>query len=462
MKKIAPLAAFNNPNFDEDQPDHIENSDFEVSPSDHIKVLHPGGGRGVATIARGGSRWIEKPIPLDELEDYVRRLDGASDVFVSQQSFWGWRRISQLKHLGACYVDLDYHTTARWKGTQPETVAWSTLWHIEKVLGMPSPSYIMSTGRGLLVVWLLHETNRRACPRWSAVQKYLADGLRGFGADMKALDAARVFRVAGSQNSKADAAFVRPVWMSNEWTSLERYTFDDFANEILPFSREQLQDLKTSRAAARLARDDRYRHALAHPRNAGTYWETVLSDLQKVRQHRWWGSLPDGQRDCWLFLASNAMAWMANNQLTMRREVYALASEVGGWSHQETKSRLATVFSRSNMVFSGQKMKWRGKSVSPLYKFKSSTIIDWLEISEHEMRDANLRTLVSDRVKGENRVHAENLRRGSIDRRRSKERVRWEAGKLYETGWTQAAIGDHLGVDQRTVGRWIKSFKNNG
>ncbi len=456
-RNISSARAKCNTQFDRDQPDLIESSPIPVTPSDHVKLLHPRKGRGIATIATGGAEWFEKAVPLEDLEDYVRCLRGVSDAFVSQQSFWGWRRISQLKELGACYVDLDYHKTTRWAGSIPEQVAWNVLWQLEQH-DLPSPSYIMATGRGLLVVWLLEKTSRNAVPRWQAAQRWLAQALTDFGSDLKALDAARVFRVAGSQNSKADgdSLFVRPVWQSAHWSQLQRYTFDDFADEVLPFTRRQLETMRKTRSEEKAAREARYLHALQHPRNAGTLWETTLSDLQKLRHHRWFGDLPDGDRDCWLFLASNAMAWMADNQLTLRREIYALSSEAGGWSRQQTKSRLASVLQRSNHMFAGRKYKFRGKEVDPLYKFKSQTIIDWLSITESEMREADLRVLINDDIRREHNTATQRRIRGSEDKQQAKAQLKWEVGKLHAAGYSLREIQAETGVARSTLSRWLK------
>src|SRR4051812_44164814 len=50
-------------------------------PADHVRVLHPEGRRGVATVARGGERWTEKAIPVADLAPYVAGMTGKTDVF---------------------------------------------------------------------------------------------------------------------------------------------------------------------------------------------------------------------------------------------------------------------------------------------------------------------------------------------------------------------------------------------
>jgi hypothetical protein len=176
-------------------------------------MLHPAGRRGIITVAVRGETWVENVVSITDLPAYAAAMRGATDVFLSQQSFWGWRRIAQLAQLGALYSDLDYRNT-NWAGQSPETVADAVLRALDEGR-VPTPTYILSTGRGLLVAWLHDMVPRGALPRWMAVQKQLLAVLRPFGADPRAIDAARVFRLAGTRHSGADAT-VRPVWMVAE------------------------------------------------------------------------------------------------------------------------------------------------------------------------------------------------------------------------------------------------------
>jgi hypothetical protein len=61
----------------------------------------------------------------------------------------------------------------------------------------------MFSGRGLHVVWLHDCLPKQALPRWQAVQRQLRESLQRLGADPNACDAARVFRLAGTCNSKS-------------------------------------------------------------------------------------------------------------------------------------------------------------------------------------------------------------------------------------------------------------------
>ncbi len=248
------------------------------APADHVRILHPEGRRGIATVARGGERWTERAVPIADLAHHVADMAGEADLFLSQQSFYGWRRIAQLAQLGATYVDLDFHRTARWAGSSPELVTEAVLRTLDDA-GAPGPSYVLSTGRGLLALWLHGLVPRAALPRWTAVQRRLAQVLAPFGADLRALDAARVFRLAGTENPKAKAT-VRPTYLAAAPAALWRWDFEDLAREVLPRERAEIVSLN-ARRAERAARGQG--PAPARTLTAATYWEAVLADLQRLR-----------------------------------------------------------------------------------------------------------------------------------------------------------------------------------
>jgi hypothetical protein len=219
---------------------------WTLGPADHVRLLHPEGRRGIITVASGGRNWVEGSVALAQLPAYVSTLAGRSDLFISQQSFYGWRRIAQLAQLGANYVDLDYHQTLQWSKASPEYVTDALLRTLqdEKI---PSPSYVLDTGRGLLAVWLHDLVPRAALPRWMAIQRRLALALNGYGADVRALDAARVFRLAGTTNSKS-RRMVRPIYLAGGPSTLWRWDFEDLAHEVLPRHRPEIISLSVHRA----------------------------------------------------------------------------------------------------------------------------------------------------------------------------------------------------------------------
>ncbi|MDB5530752.1 MAG: hypothetical protein JWR51_3855 [Devosia sp.] len=325
---------------------------------------------------------------------------GEADVYVSMNSFWGHRRrISSVKNIGAAFVDVDYRKRVRWEDSAPEAVFWSAMRVLDE-RNMPAPSYAVSTGNGLCLVWLHSWLPAQALPRWNAVQSHLAEALADFGADRKALDAARVFRIIGSKNARAKDwrnEIVRPVYVRGDPERLRQdaYDFDDLADEILPLRRAELRSLQAERARRRAELD-----ATALPRPAtyltsATYYEAVLTDLHRLRRYRHAGGvLPSGARDEWLFLAACAMAHTAPPDV-VAREIASLAIELGGWRDTEARSRMSAVLRRAKAAAAGEQ--WPGpggQPADPRYRFKATTIVGRLEVTADEMREAQLRVLV--------------------------------------------------------------------
>ena len=61
-----------------------------LGPEDHAMVLH-GQGRGTVTIAqRINGRWTERNVHLDDVGYVTRQLAGETDVYLSQNRFFGW------------------------------------------------------------------------------------------------------------------------------------------------------------------------------------------------------------------------------------------------------------------------------------------------------------------------------------------------------------------------------------
>lgn len=451
------------------------NSEVDIAPhrwSDgfdaalQLKVLHQSytihglPREGVVSIARntgeGKRPWHEFTLPVYHISDLPDRTDlpkwfdvKASNVYVSQQCFWRWRAVSQLKELGCLYVDLDYRTRSRWAETRPDDVAWAAMRSLDED-NLPTPTYIIATGRGLCAVWLHEYVPRAALPRWNAAQKVLADALTRFGADKRAVDAARVFRLLGSTNPRAvDSRYetVKCIYAAGDPVRLRKahgWSFDSLCDQILPLTRAELEDLRANRAKRNPKNGDA--SAPARILTKQTYAETILTDLQRLRKLRYGdgGGLPAGHRDTWLFFAACAMAYLST-PVIMRREVLSLAREAG-WSAAEARSRLGTVMRRAEDAYAGKTVTdLNGRAVDARYLFKSNTIVESLEITSSEMQSANLRVLIDqDRRRQLNteRTRESRHRRGAKPRYQARterlelgHRARWRSIRDGEPLW---------------------------
>ena len=333
---------------------------------------------------------------------------------------------------------------------------------------IPFPSYILSTGRGLVCVWLTELLPPMALPRWSQVQKALAGALTKFGADKRALDAARVFRLSRSTNSRAewDRRQVGMVWCQGTPDAPLRHQFGTLADEVLPYTQAQIISLQAERAARYEEREGRPRQSVQKLTGA-TYWSMVHDDLQSLRRYRnpETGTLPPGQRDIWLFVAANALSWTRAVD-DMEREIRILAMQSAGWSESESKARMNAVVKRAQQAASGKMVAYSGKEVDARYRMRADTIVDWLQIEPEEMRAADLRVLIDAnrrRVREAERQTESRRRRGAKDRN-EQQAARLELGRqcLYlatKDGMNRDDLAAHFGVSTGHISNAMKEAR---
>ncbi|MGO7634184.1 hypothetical protein [Rhizobium leguminosarum] len=204
-----------------------------------------------------------------------------------------------------------------------------------------------------------------------------------------------------------------------------RHVFGTLADEVLPFTHAELISLRAERAKRRAEGNDKTVPAVRH--TAASYWEAVLTDLQRLRAHRCPdGALPEGQRDAWLFVAGVAISWISPPEV-LGREIIALADEAAGWRDGETRSRMSAIIKRARQAAAGETIMFGNREVDCRYRMRADTVVEWLAIDPAEQRAAGLRVLVDrDRKRELNTERTKESRR----RRGAKDRTEQQAERL--------------------------------
>ena len=142
---------------------------------------------------KGYSQWHYK---YAELKDLDMRDE---NIYITLNTFYKpCRRLENIKELNTLFIDLDYYKTGKTRN--------QVLMDLEKNYfnqSIPIPNYVIDSGRGMYLIWIINAVPSKALPLWKAVQEYLYNQLKCFGADRQALDATRILRVPGSINSKS-------------------------------------------------------------------------------------------------------------------------------------------------------------------------------------------------------------------------------------------------------------------
>ena len=441
----------------------IRETPIGTSPLAHARYLH-GTGKGHVTLSNKVgpeplSEWNQHSYPVEKLHEVVPAYSGLKDVYISQNRFYGSRRIDRLAELSALYADLDYYKRPELAGMRAEGVLELALEALIREQ-IPHPSLVMATGRGLALIWRHEPVPAYVLAKWGRCQERIFEALRDLGADPMAKSAAQVLRLAGTYNSKS-ATLVESIFENRDHGV---WDFGDLADEILPLTREQLEERRAKLAARGPRMAPERREATPKGFSLRTLHQARLEDLQSLMFIRGMDKLPPGQRDAWMFVAATSLSYLVEPQV-LEREIITLGIDTAGWSDAETRSRMQAVISRAHSAAAGDKVHWKGQQRDPRYQLKNQRIIDMLSITPEEER--HLKTIISEDTKQErDRQRKERERRSYgarpreeyiADARERRQHNRREARKLSVEGKSLRDIGTALGIAHTQVRRLLQS-----
>jgi len=285
------------------------------------------------------------------------------------------------------YADLDYYMIPRLRDIRPWGITELAFDELERSK-IPRPSLAVATGRRLALTWRHDPVPRAALSRWSLCQDHIFQALKDLGADPSARDAARVLRLVGTRNSKS-GTIVRTVW---EDDAEGIWTFDDLANEILPYTREQLEERRAKRRESRKKPASNGRKMASESRRdvekkltpANLALDRV-SDLKLILKLRGQDTLPPGQRDAWMFVVGVSMAQLVEPQF-LERELVALGKDFAGWTEAETRSSMSSVIRRAKDEDAGETIEWNGEQIGPRYRLTNRKTKDHRDARHHTDR----------------------------------------------------------------------------
>lgn len=316
------------------------------------------------------------------------------DAYIAQNEFFRPnRRAVNVWRLTSHFVDLDTYKIPNLVGRPMESIRDQVLMACHE-LGIPEPSLMVYSGRGMQAKWLLeHTVPSAAVPRWQAVQDELCARLAPLGADEKARDVSRVLRLTGTVNTRSGEV-VRVVHRAQTPTQggvllpqgVVGYGFDLLAETLLPFSRAALEAQAAANQATFILQPLEKRetsrrtsptHLVAIPggRTANgsghplvpsqLAWDR-LTDVRTLFTLRdWQHGAPAGERNIPLFLSACFLA-----DACVVREIFPelveLAKEMAPtWTRAELQSCASSALSRAQAAAHGEKVEFDGRSFNP-------------------------------------------------------------------------------------------------
>ncbi len=432
-----------------------------MTPEDEAATYHDSDRIGFfALLVDSGGKKQQFPYRLTDMPAVLRMVDPNCDTWMSQAEFVKPnRRVVNLARIGLLFADLDTYRKPWAEGRSPEALASAVLYFCAQD-GIPPPSLLVFSGRGLQAKWLLDGTiPRRALPRWNACQTHLIDRLAELGADVAAKDASRVLRLVNTVNSKSqEVCRVVHVESGSDGQPM-RYSFEYLAEVLLPLARSDIEKFQQERRERNQKRQLKLLSG-GQPGNLRSLsprqlaWDR-MEDLRRLAELR--GGVKEGERMKHLFWRINFLLLSgATNSSQMYYEAAALARELNPrWNYRSQE--LMTLYSKSRAYEAGEKVQFGGKQYSPLYTPKNDTLINLFEISDDEQR--NLRTIISKSIKNERHRGRQQARRreaGSVDREtyESTSLARqkpWEVLGMSRASWYRKGRPMPFKGDEKTV-----------
>lgn len=393
---------------------------------------------------------------LDLMPQVIGLVDPSIDTWLSQAEFMRPnRRVVNLLRIGLLFVDIDCYKERWAQGKKPDALAQGLLYFCSEE-GIPPPSLIVFSGRGLQAKWLIEGTiPRQALPRWNACQRHLVDKLRPQGSDPAAKDASRVLRLVNTVNTKSgelchvvhvtDAADGKPV----------RYDFEYLAEWLLPVARSDIEQAK--KAKLQLIAGGKTSNLRAFS-GRSLAWHR-LEDLRTLWALR--GGVEEGLRMMHLFWQLNFLLLSgASNSNLMWHEAAEISRQIDpSWGYRAPE--LSSLYQKAQAHEKGEKIQFQGREWSPLYTPKNDSLINLFGITDDEQRQ--LKTIISGEMAAERHRDRDTARRraaGAITRAAyegNAEQKRATARLLKAQGLSVRAIAKQMEVSVGAVSGYLKN-----
>ena len=425
------------------------------SPADEAGFYHrsdSGGYFSLLTSFEGG-RKVQHSYPTLQMPVVLGMIDANRDTWISQAEFWSsLRRVVNVKSIGLAFLDIDfYREDVEWgRGRTPERAAKDFAGLCDD-FGIPRPSLIIYSGRGLQVKWFFETAlPRMALPRWNIVEKVLVERFALCGADPQARDSARVLRLVQTVNTKSKQV-CRPIWVNTDENGQPvRYDFEYFAECVLPIPRSMArQHVEKARQAAKTPRND-----ISRGLNIETLNWNRVEDLRTIVRLR--SGMPEGMRMQMLFYTVNFLA--LSHQITPATfyfEAAAIASEIDPtWTMRSAE--LKTVYAKMKDYLAGKTVEFNGRTYPALYTPTNDTLINVFGITNEEQKE--LKTII-DGTEHRRRQMAAIRQSGVMSRFDYEDRAeqrRVQARLLNAKGYSSRQIAAELGISRTTVSKYLK------
>lgn len=399
------------------------------------------------------------------INQIISHTHGRRTLYHTLNTFNGVDRVKEkISQIHANYVDIDCYNLGK---TQQETVDYVN--ELVTQGKIPEPSFIINSGRGVYVIWLLNDVigTPNAISYYDAIQTSLVNLFKDYGADHGAKGVNGYLRLPGSYHPKVNkrVAIV-------EHNVANRYNLKEVGIQIgvgVPTS-----PIKTVKAIQKEVPTVTKvkKKAKANQFTQFSYQDLFQKDLKQLLLLR--GFQMSGHRDTWLYMMHHSLLRSGvDADLVMDRLLQYNAKFKKSLPITEVYDLVQSSFSRycewlrakdktGNQEYWGDsgKIKYKG------YNWKPETVVMALDITTEEM--GSLKLFVDKEIRLARKQ--ENIEKRKLSRQQKKGPTQRETNKennikavqaLLEQGLKQKDIANILVLTKGRVSQIVKQIKLN-
>ncbi|MZK52025.1 DNA-binding response regulator [Clostridium beijerinckii] len=422
---------------------------FKDEAVKNISILHEGDDGFIAIAAKKEKEYVQYHYKVNDLTYNIgKAVSLDANIYMTPNSFFmPKRKIENIRKLNALYIDIDYYNIETLK-TYDHGRILAILENDYFGQDVPEPSFLIYTGRGLAVYWLIEPVPIKVLPLWNSIQKFFVDKLKDMGADSKSIDGARIMRLAGSINDKTGLR--SKLYMYDENLV---YTLRDIQNDYLPQLTPYIKN-PAYKGKGRKAKVVNFYtlYSLHYAR---------LNDILKLQELRSGycrnndGKLTEeGQREFMCFLYRYWYCCYCNDPGQALENALEFNQ---GFRKPLVNNEVEKITMQAEKAYE----KWLLDSPNGVYKrggynYKNETLIEKLNITDEEMK--LMTTIINPSEKLRRKLLKEREARRNEDGLTKREQQKRDTIKavqeLKERGLSQSSISKELGKGIATVKRY--------
>lgn len=410
-------------------------SNISMTIEDYHNIMYPHAADSgyVAVATKKEGVWAQR---MHLTTDWHNHVDLTTNCYLSINTFFRpLRQTRAARHLNAFFIDLDIYNA----GVSKDDVFDAIDFFVRTERMLP-PTMVLSSGRGMYLLIKIEDVPgafKNVRVLYEAIQQYLFELFEDLGADANAKDIARVLRIPGSKNTKAQ----KNVEVL-QYNPDAIYTMSMWAHFVDAFEERQKINKKTKKESIK---------NITYLKNIYTLYKARASDILTLCYLRDYNVI--GMRDTILYIYHYYMMQIHHNEQVA---LYYTLNLNDLFLQPLTAKDVKSYVKSSERAYHDNK-KDRAKG----YNFKTATLIDKLGITSTEME--SMTTLIDKKTKydrNNNRRKTERRNSEGLTSRQAKKQENYtKIVDMYLAGYKQIDIAHKVGVSKGLVSQTIKKYK---